>query len=112
MTQFLSALVIYLVGDMVAQSIDPQNGKSADDDASMDPQVGTKQGEEEDDKGWVQDWSDNRDWGRTARALLIGGAAAVPGYKWFLWLSNSFNYGSKVLSLTTKVCPNPLLPAM
>ncbi|KAF1977084.1 hypothetical protein BU23DRAFT_565235 [Bimuria novae-zelandiae CBS 107.79] len=94
MTQFISSLVIYLVGDFVAQSIGP-------------PAV--TEDEEEDEKGWLQAWATERDWARTGRALLIGGAAAVPGYKWFLWLSNSFNYSSKTLSLVTKVTVSQLL---
>jgi hypothetical protein len=69
MTQFVSALVIYFVGDLVAQSIGP----------AID-----NEGEEE--RGWLQAWGEDRDWARTARALVIGGAAAVPGYRWFLWL--------------------------
>ncbi|KAH6896673.1 hypothetical protein B0T10DRAFT_602109 [Thelonectria olida] len=40
---------------------------------------------------------------RTARALCIGGAAAIPHYKWFIWLSNSFNYSSRWLSLGAKI---------
>ncbi|KAJ4348399.1 uncharacterized protein N0V89_009773 [Didymosphaeria variabile] len=98
MTQFVSSLVIYLVGDFVAQSI----GLPAEVVESVD-------GEDEVEKGWVQAWAEERDWARTGRALLIGGAAAVPGYKWFLWLSNSFNYSSKTLSLATKVTVNQLL---
>ncbi|KAH7137914.1 hypothetical protein B0J11DRAFT_513186 [Dendryphion nanum] len=87
LTQFASALVIYFVGDL-----------------------GDINGEEEDEEvGWVQEWANGRDWNRTGRALLIGGLAAVPGYRWFLWLSNSFNYSSKVLSLTTKVTVNQIL---
>lgn len=92
MTQFVSSLVIYLVGDFVAQSIGPPS----------EP-IGNEEAEEEEEKGWAQAWAEERDWARTGRALLIGGAAAVPGYKWFLWLSNSFNYNSKILSLATKV---------
>ena len=61
--------------------------------------------EEEDvERGWLQAWAVERDWERTARALVIGGVAAVPGYRWFLWLSNSYNYRSKTLSLGIKVC--------
>ena len=94
MTQFISALVIYFVGDLVAQSIGPTPGaeQAVLDDA-----------DDAEERGWVQAWAEERDWARTARALTIGGLAAVPGYRWFLWLSNSFNYSSKVLSLTTKV---------
>ncbi|KAF2178027.1 hypothetical protein K469DRAFT_719198 [Zopfia rhizophila CBS 207.26] len=63
--------------------------------------------EDEDLEG--RSWASNRDWARTGRALLIGGLASIPGYNWFLWLSKSFNYRSKVLSLTTKVVVNQLL---
>lgn len=97
MTQFASALVIYFVGDMVAQSIGPPSAKD-----------GVEQ-DEEGERGWVQAWAEDRDWARTARALFIGGAAAVPGYRWFLWLGNSFNFGSKVLSLATKVAVNQMV---
>jgi protein Mpv17 len=87
MAQFMSALVIYFVGDVVAQSIGTPAASEAD----------------EEERGWLQKWAVERDWARTARALFIGGLAAVPGYRWFLWLGNSFNYSSKLLSLGTKV---------
>ena len=104
LTQFASALVIYFIGDLVAQSI----GKEDKGDVAI---VKASEGEDEDDEvGWVQAWIEERDWNRTGRALLIGGLAAVPGYRWFLWLSNSFNYGSKVLSLTTKVYSSISIP--
>ena len=92
MTQFVSSLVIYFVGDLVAQSIaQPADG------------VAKAQEADDEEKGWVQEWSDNRDWARTGRALVIGGLSSIPSYTWFLWLGNNFNYGSKILSLTTKV---------
>jgi protein Mpv17 len=97
MTQFISSLVIYFVGDLVAQSI-AQPAPGAEDASA------TISGEEEDEeKGWVQEWSENRDWARTGRALVIGGLSSIPSYRWFLWLGGSFNYSSKILSLTTKV---------
>ncbi|KAF2827289.1 hypothetical protein CC86DRAFT_369459 [Ophiobolus disseminans] len=65
--------------------------------------------EEGEEKGWVQEWSDNRDWHRTGRSLLIGGMSSIPAYKWFLWLGNNFNYGSKILSLSTKIVVNQAL---
>lgn len=95
MTQFISSLVIYFVGDMVAQSI-----------AEPTPQETVL--EEAEEKGWVQEWSDNRDWHRTGRSLLIGGLSSIPAYRWFLWLGNNFNYGSKILSITTKVTYGPI----
>jgi len=93
MTQFVSALVIYFVGDLVAQGIG----------AGSEPTVKVMDTEAEEEIGWAQAWVENRDWHRTCRALFIGGLAAVPGYRWFLWLGNNFNYRSKVLSLATKV---------
>ncbi|KAF1843885.1 uncharacterized protein K460DRAFT_287394 [Cucurbitaria berberidis CBS 394.84] len=98
-TQLVSSLVIYFVGDLVAQSITPQPVDG----------VGEKQEVDEDEKGWVQKWSDDRDWARTGRALVIGGLSSIPSYKWFLWLGNNFNYSSKLLSLSTKVVVNQAL---
>ncbi|KAF3047478.1 ubiquitin-specific protease ubp2 [Didymella heteroderae] len=96
-TQLVSSLVIYFVGDLVAQSIAaPEEKKVAED-------------EDEDERGWVQQWSEDRDWARTGRALVIGGISSIPSYKWFLWLSMNFNYSSKILSLTTKVVVNQIL---
>lgn len=89
-TQLISSLVIYFVGDLVAQSIAAPEGLDV--------------AEEEVERGWVQQWSEDRDWARTGRALLIGGISSIPSYKWFLWLSQNFNYSSKIVSLTTKVC--------
>ncbi|KAI1612298.1 hypothetical protein EDD37DRAFT_682289 [Exophiala viscosa] len=40
---------------------------------------------------------------RTARMLLVGGLASIPGYKWFLFLGSHFNYASKWTSITVKV---------
>lgn len=91
MTQLASSLVIYFFGDLVAQSI----AAPAKEDV--------RGKEDEDHRGWVQSWSEDRDWARTGRALVIGGISSIPSYKWFLWLSMNFNYSSKILSLTTKV---------
>ncbi|KAH9880014.1 hypothetical protein J1614_002039 [Plenodomus biglobosus] len=101
MTQFISSLVIYFVGDLVAQGI-------AGDVVAVDETSAEEEGEAE-EKGWVQQWSDDRDWSRTGRAIVIGGLSSIPSYKWFLWLGNNFNYTSKVLSLTTKVVVNQAL---
>ncbi|OBT49815.1 hypothetical protein VE04_10138 [Pseudogymnoascus sp. 24MN13] len=45
---------------------------------------------------------------RTGRALVIGAGAAIPSYTWFVYLGNSFNYASPILSLLTKVVVNQL----
>ncbi|KAF2835031.1 hypothetical protein M501DRAFT_999576 [Patellaria atrata CBS 101060] len=80
-TQLLSTLVIYFLGDLSAQYITrkDENGKMVYSPA------------------------------QTARALLIGGLASIPGYRWFVWLGNSFNYRSKILSLVTKVGVNQIV---
>jgi protein Mpv17 len=77
-TQFVSALVIYFVGDLVAQSLGPAPGAQQTPGAKAEV-------DEVESRGWVQAWAEERDWARTARALTIGGLAAVPGYRWFLW---------------------------
>ncbi|KAG0649143.1 sym1 [Hyphodiscus hymeniophilus] len=74
-TQFFSALVIFSLGDLSAQSINGDEYSPA----------------------------------RTLRALVIGAGAAIPSYKWFMFLGNHFNYSSKVMSLATKVVVNQAL---
>ncbi|TVY24920.1 Protein SYM1 [Lachnellula hyalina] len=75
-TQFWSALVVFFLGDLSAQSITDEEYKPA----------------------------------RSLRAILIGAGSAIPSYKWFLFLGNSFNYpSSKALSLATKVIVNQAL---
>lgn len=112
-TQLVSSLVIYFVGDLVAQGIAPPVETiphSAGKGEGRNEGAGSGEEEDDDDgRGWVQRWSEERDWARTGRALVIGGISSIPSYKWFVWLSMSFNYKSKVLSLTTKVCNVPFL---
>ncbi|KAH7159605.1 hypothetical protein B0J13DRAFT_539247 [Dactylonectria estremocensis] len=40
---------------------------------------------------------------RTARSMAIGGMVAIPNYKWFIFLSNHFNYASRWRTLSTKI---------
>ncbi|KAF2670820.1 hypothetical protein BT63DRAFT_423117 [Microthyrium microscopicum] len=79
LVQFGTTLIIYLVGDISAQRI---NRTSPED--KHDPM-------------------------RTVRSLIIGGLAAVPGYRWFLFLGNIFNYPSKILSIAIKVVINQII---
>ncbi|KAF4975593.1 hypothetical protein FZEAL_7646 [Fusarium zealandicum] len=46
---------------------------------------------------------DEYDPARTVRNAVIGAAAAIPNYKWFIFLSHNFNYSSKLLSLAVKI---------
>ncbi|TQN69679.1 Protein SYM1, partial [Colletotrichum shisoi] len=43
---------------------------------------------------------------RTMRSLTIGAISSIPSYKWFIFLSQNFNYASRLLSLATKVVVN------
>ncbi|POR31586.1 Protein SYM1, partial [Tolypocladium paradoxum] len=45
---------------------------------------------------------------RTGRMLVVGLAAAIPFYKWFVFLGRNFNYTSRVRSLAAKVAVNQL----
>ncbi|KAK7957319.1 uncharacterized protein PG986_006541 [Apiospora aurea] len=49
---------------------------------------------------------DEHEYARTARSLTIGGVAAIPGHMWFVFLSQHFNYPSKVVSIAVKVAIN------
>ncbi|KZZ92460.1 Mpv17/PMP22 family protein [Moelleriella libera RCEF 2490] len=48
---------------------------------------------------------------RTGRTVLIGLVAAIPYYRWFVFLSGNFNYASKALSIATKAVVNQLVLA-
>jgi protein Mpv17 len=87
--QLVSTLIIYLIGDLTAQSLAP-----------------TPQEDDEDGNGKKVVPYDPY---RTMRALLIGGLAAVPGYHWFLFLARNFNYTSKTFSIGLKVMINQIL---
>ncbi|KAI1437223.1 hypothetical protein GGR50DRAFT_646803 [Xylaria sp. CBS 124048] len=87
-TQVASAFVIYLCADFGAQQM--SIGAEGDDDNAK----GKKE--------------KKHDWARTARSLIIGCAAAIPGYIWFTFLSRSLNYSSKVLSIAAKVVVNQI----
>lgn len=75
-TQVSTATLIYYLGDMSAQHIAEQ-------------------------KPWEQ-----HDWSRTARSVATGMIAAIPGYHWFLFLGDNFNYKNHLLSLTAKIIVN------
>ncbi|KAB5572152.1 hypothetical protein GE09DRAFT_955938 [Coniochaeta sp. 2T2.1] len=45
---------------------------------------------------------------RTVRSLIIGAISSIPSYKWFVFLSQNFNYSSRLLSLGTKVVVNQI----
>ncbi|KAI0427265.1 hypothetical protein F5Y09DRAFT_36398 [Xylaria sp. FL1042] len=99
-TQVASTLVVYLCADLGAQWI----SRSGQDDITHDVKGEGKGGD-----GAAKGEGRKHDWARTARSLVIGGTAAIPGYIWFSFLSRSFNYSSKVLSISIKVVVNQLV---
>jgi len=86
--QLISALLIYFIGDLAAQSLAPS---PSDDRSSTVPPASTY------------------DPSRTVRALVIGGLAAIPGYHWFLFLARRFNFKSKAFSIVVKVLINQIV---
>ena len=79
-TQLESTLIIYYLGDLCSQTV----SSNVFIDAQYEPIRGF-------------------------RAMLIGSIASIPGYKWFIFLGNHFNYKSHLLSLTVKVVVNQTL---
>ncbi|KAI0971402.1 hypothetical protein F4678DRAFT_432769 [Xylaria arbuscula] len=98
-TQVASTLIVYLCADFGAQWI-----ARADQD-----EVAAEKGKGATDDDDAKEKARGHDWARTARSLAIGGTAAIPGYTWFTFLSRSFNYSSKVLSIGIKVAVNQLM---
>ncbi|KAI1823084.1 hypothetical protein F4861DRAFT_540296 [Xylaria intraflava] len=99
-TQVASALVIYLCADFGAQQMG--SGAAQNKVGEVGKEGVEEDGDNEKEKGRKHDWM------RTARSLAIGGTAAIPGYIWFSFLSRSFNYSSRVLSIASKVIVNQL----
>ncbi|EEQ84221.1 hypothetical protein RJZ56_003270 [Blastomyces dermatitidis] len=106
-TQLWCTLLIYLCGDLSAQLfVGDGGGKDKDK---------TKEKVEKEGKGGANDEVEREegmmaryDPLRTVRHLTVGGLAAVPGYKWFMFLHNNFNFPSKprIFSIFIKVAIN------
>lgn len=96
-TQLLSTLTIWLVGDILSQYIvwSPEDRED-------------KVGEKGKTPGAAPTFSEAYDPKRTFRSLIIGGIASIPSYRWFVWLGTAFNYPSLLLSLSAKVVFNQL----
>ncbi|PGH37103.1 hypothetical protein GX50_00086 [[Emmonsia] crescens] len=99
-TQLWCTLFIYLCGDLSAQLfVGDGGGKDGEKDKG-------KEGanDEEETEGIMARYDPLR----TVRHLTVGAVAAVPGYRWFMYLHNNFNFPSKprLLSILTKVAIN------
>jgi protein Mpv17 len=89
--QVISATIIYFIGDLFAQKVAP----------TPPLEVSTTSGDAVKQSTY--------DPARTARALVIGSSAAIPGYHWFLYLARNFNYKSKIISIVVKVLINQVV---
>ena len=74
-TQVASVLVIYLCADFGAQSM----GAASRAGQEIEDEEGEGAGEEGKSSS---SGKGGHDWARTARSLIIGGTAAIPGYLW------------------------------
>ncbi|KAI1116941.1 hypothetical protein F5Y14DRAFT_405820 [Nemania sp. NC0429] len=92
-TQVASALLIYLCADFGAQRLGSSGSRNRADEDGVDDDAAGR----------------SHDWARTARSLAIGGTAAIPSFIWFTFLSRSFNYPSRVLSIAVKVTVSQLV---
>ncbi|KAI0871913.1 hypothetical protein GGS24DRAFT_37974 [Hypoxylon argillaceum] len=101
-TQVASALVIYLCADFGAQRLGSAGSQNVPDDSVEEGRKRADGGDGSREEGRRHDWA------RTARSLAIGGTAAIPGFIWYSFLSRSFNYSSRVLSIAVKVAVNQL----
>ncbi|KAJ5774846.1 Major facilitator superfamily domain general substrate transporter [Penicillium paradoxum] len=90
-TQFWSAIVIYLCGDLSAQMFFPSEVPAPAKEDGNDAQ------------GGGETVSAGYDPLRTLRHLCVGAGSSIPSYNWFMFLGNHFNYPSKFLSILTKV---------
>ncbi|EEH08602.1 conserved hypothetical protein [Histoplasma capsulatum G186AR] len=111
-TQLWCTLFIYLCGDLSAQLfVGDAGGKAKDKDNDMEKKANKKNGEQErgmGDEVEKEGVMARYDPLRTVRHMTVGALAAVPGYKWFMYLHNNFNFRSKprFVSIITKVAIN------
>ncbi|OAX78215.1 hypothetical protein ACJ72_07479 [Emergomyces africanus] len=101
-TQLWCTLLIYLCGDLSAQLFVGDGGGKDKDKGKKQQQEGVDENDE--NEGIMSRYDPLR----TARHLTVGAVAAVPGYRWFMFLHHNFNFPSKprFLSILTKVAIN------
>ena len=96
-TQLSSTLTIYFLGDLSAQLVSAR-GRQTDS-------AGEDEGVSDGSKTSVQQQHAYEPI-RGLRALVIGGIASIPSYKWFLFLGDHFNYRHHITSLCVKILVN------
>ncbi|KGM92703.1 uncharacterized protein PADG_11160 [Paracoccidioides brasiliensis Pb18] len=104
-TQLWCTLFIYLCGDLSAQFVVEDAGKEKGKDGVIGGDgAGDRDGAAVREELMARYGYDPL---RTVRHLTVGAVAAVPSYRWFMFLHNNFNYArSKLLSILTKVSIN------
>lgn len=92
LTQFLTALTIYFLGDLSSQYVArPRHNVSKD--ADLPPSTQPR----DSNTGFTYDAQ------RSARALIIGGTVAIPSYLWFMYLSRLWPGMPHMRSLVFKI---------
>lgn len=90
-TQLVSSTVIYFLGDLSAQLVNPPPATAANSASGMETTPSTY------------------DPLRSLRAIAVGVIFSIPSYRWFLWVSSHFNYaGAPLRSLAAKVAVQQL----
>lgn len=114
--QTAATLVIYCAGDLVAQYIGMDDGdKSTTTTTTATTTTSSSTSSsstttDDDTKTAPPSFLNQYDPLRTLRSMSIGGLAAIPGWHWFLFLSNNFNYpASRALSIFVKVAINQIV---
>ena len=99
LTQFISSLVIYFLGDLSSQHIQ-QLVPAPPIDASAATQIPTTSGSTQASTLTTQSTYDLH---RSVRALIIGGTISIPSYLWFMYLSKLWPTLPHMTSLWLKV---------
>lgn len=115
--QTAATLVIYCAGDLVAQYIGMDDGEKSSTTTTTTTATATTTTTTDTDNDTKtatppppQSFLNQYDPLRTLRSMSIGGLAAIPGWHWFLFLSNNFNYpSSRALSIFVKVAINQIV---
>lgn len=103
LTQVLSSLTVYLLGDLLSQYIEYEQRPSTEPPSCNEKQQNLA-GQQ------TSFWSDSYSAHRSLRALLIGGTFSLPSYHWFLFLSHTTMLPTHpVFSLISKILINQLI---
>ena len=102
-TQIISSLTVYFLGDLLSQYIEYEQRPSTEPTSCNGKQQNLA-------SQHPSFWSDSYSPHRSLRALLIGGTFSLPSYHWFLFLSHTTMLPTHpVPSLISKILINQLV---